>query len=311
MSADVAASVKARLLANARAEGEEFQHTLTRFAAERFLYRLGASKAGERCLLKGATLLTAWLRDPYRATRDIDVLAFGPDDDAAIRALIEEICAVRCAEDALQFDPSGMTVEPIRAEEEYSGHRARFIAFLGKARIQMQVDVGFGDALSQQPEEIDFPTMLPGLQAPRLRGYPREASVAEKFEAMVKLDIRNSRMKDFHDVWALSSAFTFDGPRLQNAVSACFERRATPWRSEVPRALTPAFYQMTELATRWNSYLTAGAVLVPPPAQFDVIGERIIGFLGPIRANIIADVPFPRTWERGGPWSETRNEEPA
>src|SRR5207249_5738655 len=131
----------------------------------------------------------------------------------------------------------------IRGPEEYPGKRARFVAFLGTARMRVQVDFGFGDALVAGPEEIEYPTMLTGLPAPRLRAYPREASVAEKFEAMVELDIRNSRMKDFHDVWALSGAFAFDGPTLQRATAACFERRGTPWTDGVPRALTPVFYQ--------------------------------------------------------------------
>jgi hypothetical protein len=311
MSPDVAASVKARLLAKAKAEGGEFERTLARFAAERLLYRLGASAARRRCLLKGASLLSVWLPDPYRATRDVDVLAFGASDDEAVRALVEEICAVQCPEDGLRFDTSSLSVEAIRAEEEYSGKRARFLAYLGSARISVQMDLGFGDALSSEPEEIEYPTMLERLPAPQLRAYPREASVAEKFEAMVKLDTRNSRMKDFHDVWALADTFAFDGPRLQKAVADCFRRRATPWTAEAPRALTPAFYQMPEIETRWRRYLTAGAVLVPPPTQFDDIGETIVRFLGPVRVSIIEGSAFDYAWVPKGPWLPRSEEKPA
>lgn len=302
MSPDVAASVRARLLARAKAQREEFERTLVRFATERVLYRLGASPARERCILKGASLLSVWMPDPYRATRDVDVLSFGSPDDTAIRALVTEMCAVPCPEDGLRFDLSKMVVEEIRGPEEYPGKRARFLAFLGTARMHVQVDFGFGDALVAGPEEIEYPTILSELPAPRLRAYPREASVAEKFEAMVSLDTRNSRMKDFHDVWALSTAFAFDGPALQQAIAACFERRGTPWRPEVPRALTPAFYQTPEIERRWRSYLAAGAVLVPPPAQFEVIGEGIIRFLGAVRRSILAGVSFTSTWEPRGPW---------
>lgn len=302
MSPDVAASVKARLLAGARSKSEEFERTLTRFAAERLLYRLGASQVRQSCLLKGASLLTVWLPDPYRVTRDVDMLAFGLADDAAVRALLEEICAVPCPEDGLRFDLSGMIVEAIRAEEEYSGRRARFFAYLGSARIRVQVDIGFGDALGVKPEEIEYPTMLQGLPTPRLRAYPREVSMAEKFEAMVKLDIRNRWMKDFHDVWALAGVFAFEGMTLQKAIAACFERRAIPWTAEAPRALTPAFYQMPEIETRWRRYLAAGTVLAPPPAQFDLIGERIIHFLGPVRSSLVANESFELHWPPGGPW---------
>lgn len=302
MSSNAAASIKARLLNRAKESGEEFELTLTRFAAERLLYRLGASNARERCILKGASLLAVWLPDPYRATRDIDVLGSGPADDAAIRALIEAICAVECPEDALRFDLSELAIETIRAAEEYAGKRARFRAYLGNARIQVQLDVGFGDAMAMEAEEIEYPTLLNTLPVPKLRAYPREATVAEKFEAMVKLGTQNSRMKDFHDVWALAGAFNFDGPTLQRTIAACFERRATPWTDEVPRALSPAFYKDLMLATRWRNYLAAGAVRIPPPAQFESIGERIIHFLGPVRRSIVEGAAFEFAWIPGGPW---------
>jgi hypothetical protein len=305
MSPDVAASVRARLLNQAKQRGEEFERTLARFAGERLLFRLGASAARDRCILKGASLLAVWMPDPYRATRDVDVLATGPTDDDAIRSLIAEICAVACPEDGLRFDLSELVVEAIRAEDEYSGKRARFRAFLGRARIAVQLDLGVGDAIAIAPEEITYPTMLSSLPAPRLRAYPREQTVAEKFEAMVKFDTQNSRMKDFHDVWALAGAFEFDGAALQHAVAACFDRRRTPWTEETPRALTTAFYHLPELTTRWRNYLAAGAVLIPPPARFGDIGERITSFLGPVRESIVATEPFARTWPLGGPWRET------
>jgi hypothetical protein len=266
------------------------------------LYRLGASAVRDRCVLKGASLLTVWLQDPFRATRDIDLLAFGPADDATTRALVEEMCAVPCPEDGLRFEPGRLTLEEIRGADEYPGKRARFVALLGAARIRVQIDFGFGDVLVKGPEEIEHPTMLSGMPAPRVRAYPREAIVAEKFEAMISLDIRNSRMKDFHDVWALSREFSFDGPTLGDAVTACFDRRGTPWYEETPRALTPAFYQTPEIGDRWRRYLTTGEVIVSPPQQFETIGESIIRFLGPVRESIIAGNATNRIWPAGGPW---------
>jgi hypothetical protein len=302
MSPDVAASVRARLLNQAKATGEEFELTLTPFAGERLLYRLGASAARERCLLKGASLLSVWLTDPYRATRDVDLLASGAADDEALRSLVAEICAVSCPEDGLRFDLSDLTIETIRPEDEYAGKRARFRAWLGSARVGVQLDIGFGDAVAVEPEEITYPTLLAALPAPRLRAYPRELVVAEKFEAMVKLEVRNSRMKDFHDIWALAGAFAFDGLPLQRAVAACFERRGTSWTAEAPRVLAPAFYQMPESETRWRSYLAAGAVLAVPPSRFEEIGERIIAFLGPVRHSIVAGESLDAAWPPGGPW---------
>ncbi|MFQ5381493.1 MAG: nucleotidyl transferase AbiEii/AbiGii toxin family protein, partial [Dehalococcoidia bacterium] len=220
MSPDVAASIRARLLQRAKASGEEFELTLTRYAAERLLFRLGASAARERCLLKGASLLAVWLPDPYRATRDVDILASGPADEHAIRSLVTEICAVPCPEDGLRFDLAELRIDTIRPEEEYSGKRARFRALLGKARIAMQLDIGVGDAVAIEPEEVTVPAILPGMPSPVLRAYPRELTVAEKFDAMVKLETRNSRMKDFHDLWALAGSFPFDGAALRGAVAS-------------------------------------------------------------------------------------------
>ena len=302
MRPDVAASIKARLLAIARREGEEFERTLTRFAAERLLYRIGASAVRDRCILKGASLLSVWLPNPYRVTRDVDLLWTELHDQEAVRALLGEVCAVSCPEDGLRFDLSTMRVDVIQADAEFAGTRARFLAYLGKARIPVQVDLGAGDAMPLAPEEIDYPTILDHLPPPLLRAYPREATVAEKFEAMVKLDIQHSRMKDFHDIWALSGAFAFKGPRLRQAVDACFERRGIRWTADVPRPLTAVFYQMPELATRWTSYLAAGAVLAPPPTAFDTVGERITRFLGPVRESIVAGTEFEMRWPADGPW---------
>lgn len=310
MTRDAAASVRARLLNQAKAVREEFERTLVRYANERLLYRLGASAARDRCVLKGASLLTAWMRDPYRATRDVDLLAMGSSDDASIRAMLHEICDVPCPDDGLRFDLTGLLIEDLRTGKEYAGKRARFLAFLGAARIRVQVDFGYGDAIVGGSQEIEYPTMLAGLPPARLRAYPREATVAEKFEAMVSLDMQNSRMKDFHDIWALSSAFGFEGNGLRQAIAACFERRGTSLGEEAPRALTAAFYSVPEIESRWRNYLAAGGVLVAPPAQFEVIGEQIIGFLGPLRRSILSHDSFDKLWEPGGPWVPAHMDQP-
>lgn len=302
MTQDISASIRARLLNQAKATGEEFERTLVRYAAERLLYRLGKSAAADRCLLKGASLLSVWLTDPHRATRDVDLLAFGAVNEQAIRALVEEICAVSCPEDGLRFDLSDLKVEDIREEEAYSGKRARFQAYLGSARIAMQLDIGTGDAVVHA-DKVELSPMIDGLPPARLRAYPRENSVAEKLEAMIKLDVLNSRMKDFHDVWALAMTCEFDGVALQEAVASCFERRATAWTSETPRPLTRKFYEMPEMQKRWSGYLMAGSILVRPPARFEEIGDLIVRFLAPVREAIINDQPLAKHWPAGGPWA--------
>jgi len=299
---DIPASIKARLLNGAKAAKAEFQLYLVRYAGERFLYRLGASEHRERCVLKGAALLALWLPDPYRTTRDLDFLASGASDEYSIRGMVSAVCAVPCPEDGLIFDEASVGISPIREAEEYRGQRVRMIALLGKARIPFQLDLGFGDAVTPPPVESEFPTLLPELAAPRVRAYRREVTIAEKFEAMVKLGRRNSRMKDFHDLWALTTAFDLDGPTLSGALVACFERRGTPWLEDPPDVLSSAFYDGDELRRRWSDYVTSAAFRAAPPASFEVIGERVLGFFIPLRDHVAAGKAFVRTWQAGGLW---------
>ncbi len=302
MSPNVVASIKARLLNRADKQGEQLEMTLVRYASERFLYRLGASELRESCILKGAGLLAVWMDDPYRATRDLDFLAFGGNDDASIRATMAAICSVPCPEDGLEFDLDTLDVSPIREEDDYLGQRAVFRAYLGKAKIRVQVDFGFGDAVVPGPEDAQYPTLLEGLPAPLVRTYPRVVTVAEKFEAMVQLGRRNSRLKDFHDVWALSSQFAFKGAELREAVSACFTRRRTEWTPEIPDVLLRTFYGDENIGARWTNYVRAGAFRAAPPADFEEIGARTIEFLGPIRESVVSGSPFEKNWSGGGPW---------
>jgi len=302
MSPDTAASVKARLLGEAKRRDEPFEPFLVRFVCERFLHRLGASDLRDRCTLKGAGLLTLWMQDPYRATRDVDLLALGESDVAAVRASMETICRVPCPQDGLRFDLESLAVAPIRDEQKYAGQRAVMRVFLGKARVRLQVDFGFGDALSVSPEEAELPTLIDRLPAPRVRAYPRVATVAEKFEAMVQLGRRNSRMKDFHDLWALSGAFDFDGEALRAAVADCFTRRGTPWTAAVPDALTPAFPADPDVDARWQAYRRKGRFRPPPPERFGEVCDRVRDFLGPVRKSIVAGEPFLRHWPAEGPW---------
>ncbi len=310
MSPDIAASIRARLLSRAKESGEEFELTLVRYACERFLYRLGASPLRDRCILKGASLQSVWMKDPYRATRDVDLLSRGPSDETAIRDAVSTICLVPCPEDGLTFDLETLTVTSIRGDQEYDGQRAVLTAHLASARIRLQVDFGFGDALSLEPVDTDYPTLIVGALVPRLRVYRRETALAEKLETMVQLGRRNSRMKDFHDIWALSSAFEFDARQLCAAVTACFDRRRTLWTSELPDALTPAFYSEPDLQARWTSYVREGAFRPAPPFGFDTIGERIRAFFGPIRDRILGGSEIVGGWSPNHGWMMSASRTP-
>ena len=307
MSNGVAASIKNRLKNKADEGGVPFELFLVRYACERFLYRLGASPARNRCILKGATLLAIWMEEPYRATRDVDLLAAGDADEGSVRAIMETICNVPCSEDGLTFDLNSLQISSMSGQT-YPGRRVKLNCYLGKARILTHVDFGFGDVVTSGSEEAQMPTLIEGVPAPSLRVYPRATSVAEKFEAMVELELRNSRMKDFHDVWALSEEFAFEGPELREAIRGCFKQRGTVWTPETPPALTSAFYSRAQQITWWNNYCRK-EFMMPPPTEFGVVGERMLRFLGPIGESILADTPFDLHWNAGGPWQPVSDQD--
>ena len=307
MTTNVAASIRTRLLNRARTEGTEFQLFLDRYACERFLYRPGESEARNQCILKGASLLALWMEEPCRATRDVDLLAFGVNDEETVRNVIGTVCSISCPEDGIAIDISSLKISPIRDGQRYGGQRATMTAFLGNAKCNVQVDFGFGDVVIPGPEEAQLPTLIGGVPAPLLLTYPQVSSIAEKFESMVQLGIGNSRMKDFYDIWALSETFAFDGPELKEAVARCFDRRGTPWSAERPEALTPAFYSNPRLQDYWTAYVHQGGLLHLPPSAFEELGSRIQSFLGPVRDSILAGESFGMNWSPRGPWQLPAN----
>lgn len=302
MTSNVSASIRARLLNRATTEGVAFQFFLDRYACERFLYRLGTSELRDRCILKGASLLALWMKEPYRATRDIDLLAFAENDEETIRNLMTAICEASCPEDGLRFDLDTLSVSVIREGRRYGGQRASLTAFLGTARGTIRVDFGFGDVVTPEPQEARLPTLIAGLPAPILFTYPRSTTIAEKFESMVQLGMHNSRMKDFYDIWALSETFAFDGTELREAVLRCFKRRGTPIDPETPEALTATFYSNPVQQAYWRNYGQHRSLLKPPPTGFEEVGMRIQSFLAPVFASILAGAPFDSYWPAGGPW---------
>jgi predicted nucleotidyltransferase component of viral defense system len=229
---DIGASVRARLLTLAQQKGQGFQLLLTRYVIERLLYRLSVSPHRARFVLKGAMLMATWFNDPHRATRDVDFLGYGDPAPEPMLAVFREVMAIK-AEDGIAFDLTALRVDLMREELEYGGLRLRTIAIIASARINVTIDIGFGDAVEPGVETIELPVLL-DMPAPHLRAYARETVVAEKFQAMVALGLTNTRMKDFYDVWVLSRHHEFDLERLSRAIAATFERRETPIPEQPP-----------------------------------------------------------------------------
>lgn len=273
---DVGASVRARLLNLARQKGQAFDLLLTRYAIERLLHRLSISPRRNQFVLKGAMLMSTWFDDPHRPTRDVDFLAYGDPAPEVMLATFREICAID-AGDGISFDVEGLRVELIRENLAYGGLRLRTTAALAGARITVVIDIGFGDAVEPDVEEIDLPVLL-DLPSPRLRAYARETVIAEKFHAMVALGLANTRMKDFYDVWLLSSSYDFDEDRLARAIEATFERRGTVVPLGEPEALSQAFATDLSKQRQWAAFVRDLGGDVP---TLDLVVANLSEFLLP------------------------------
>ena len=297
---NVGASVRARLLNRSRQTGEDFQFLLERYAAERFLYRLGESPYRNRYILKGAMLLVHWVEAVYRPTRDLDFTGYGSSLLNEVRSTVREICQTPVDDDGVVFNINNIAIETIRDQDMYDSLRARFNATLDNARIRMQIDIGFGNAVEPPPTDTLYKTLLDN-PSPDIRVYPREAVVAEKLHAMVVLGERNSRNKDFYDLYALIQHFAFEGDQLVRALRATFERRRTTFSQALPVALTARFYADGERAGQWRTYLERNA-LAGAPADFGSLGDRLISFFREPWDAVARGAGFTGSWKAGGPW---------
>lgn len=251
--ANVAASIRQRLLNVARERKEDFGLVLTKYGLERVLYRISQSNHRESFVLKGALLFELWTQQRYRPTRDADFLVRGENDPERFVNLFRQICEMRVEDDGLRFDADTVTAERITEDADYEGVRVKFVGYLEQARIPIQIDLGFGDVITPGTVETEIPSLL-DLPKAKLQTYPRESVVAEKFEAIVTLGMANSRMKDFYDLLSLSREFPFEGKLLSEAFQKTFTRRGTQLPREMPVAFTPEFFEDADKKKQWAGF---------------------------------------------------------
>ncbi len=254
---NLAASVRQRLLNLSRERKEPFTDTLLRFAVERLLYRLSLSPYSKRFLLKGSLLISLWNNNlPHRPTRDMDLHGIGSNELADIESIFRSLACLPVAEDGLMFDPDSIQTKRINETKAYQGVRVRMVAQLENARIPVQVDIGFGDAITPQPDTVQYTTLLPDLPAPLIRTYPIYTVLAEKIEAIVSLGEQNSRMKDFFDVHFLFlSTLDIDRAQLRTALQRTFAQRKTTFPVTTPESFTGEFAQRKE--QDWKRFLNS------------------------------------------------------
>lgn len=215
--------MRQRLLNKARATGRPFTELLQYYAMERFLYRLSKSAYSGNFILKGALMLSVWDAPHTRPTMDIDMLGQINNTIDSIISFAREVCLQEVEPDGIIFDADSVVAETIREDADYEGIRVRFKGSLDTAQFSMQIDIGFADVVFPEAEIIDYPILL-DLPAPHLQGYSKENTIAEKFEAMVKLGVINSRMKDFFDIWLLSRQLILTARFSQRPLKKPFQK---------------------------------------------------------------------------------------
>lgn len=295
----VAASVRARLLNKARAEKLDFNLLLTRYALERTLYRLSVSQHHGQFLLKGALLFDIWFDLPHRPTHDADLLGFGATEIPHLENLFREISQI-VSDDGIVFQADSVKAAEIRKEANYAGVRVTMIGLLDGARCPVQIDIGFGDAVTPGPDNVQYPVILHDMPQPRLRVYPRYTVVAEKLEAMVKLGMLNSRMKDYFDLWVLAGHADFDGAVLATAIRATFKRRGTAIPPGAPLGLTDEFGRDVQKMTQWRAFLRKNTLEPMPLAK---VIEALRELLLPVLTALSASNGFDRQWHAGRGWN--------
>ena len=253
---NLSASVLARLKNRAKELGLVYNDILIRFAIERVLKRLERSSYAGNCILKGATLFIVWNGGfSYRPTMDADLEFRGDGSPENLKAVFDEVARMPGEEeDGLRIDADSVRAVPIRDDDQYGGVRVTMMALIGTVRIPVQIDVGIGDAITPVAKKGDFPVLL-DFEAPRLKIYPRETVIAEKYQTIVKRGLANSRMKDYYDLWKLSEDPKVDLDLCRQAIARTFERRETPLPSSVPEGLSDAFANDEFKLKQWHAFL--------------------------------------------------------
>ena len=266
---------------------------------ERFLYRISVHPLADHFVLKGALLLTAWQTTQSRPTVDIDLSARTSNDHVHIRAWIEELCALRFDDDGIEFDGDHIEIVRIREGADYEGVRVRFEATLARAKVPMQVDLGFGDVITPPASRTSYPVILE-LPRPLLLAYPKETVIAEKLEAMTELGLLNSRLKDYFDIWLLASLYEFDSAILEDAIHATFTNRRTNIE-KYPVGLTAEFSESPVRQSQWLSFRKRGR-FPHAPEDLPALVSAVAHFATPILESM-GEVKRPkRVWKPGALW---------
>ena len=296
---NISASVHERLLNMAKASSRPFNELLQHFAIERFIYRLSKSLHADRFILKGALMLSVWSGLVSRPTMDIDLLGKIDNSLEEIKTVMRDACKMDVGDDGMFFDEKTVSAARITEDAEYEGVRVRIQGNLGNARVSLQIDIGFGDVIVPGPGKVAYPTLLE-FPSPELNGYSMETTIAEKYQAMVKFGVLNSRMKDFYDIWMLSRTFDFNGEVLAEAIERTFMNRKTDLTNN-PAIFDLSFGRDDIRQVQWQGFIKKSRLINVPGDLGDVVA-CIKMFLGPPVRSLVDRRTFKSTWKASGPW---------
>lgn len=297
---NVEASVKAQLQNKARETSRPFSEMLQYYGMERFLYRFSQSKYAEEFVLKGALLFAVWQIPERRTTLDIDFWARFDNQVAAVETVMKDVCNILVDSDGLKFDEATVQSCKIKEDADYEGVRVKLVGFLDRSRIPMQIDVGFGDIIFPKTKVIEYPVIL-DFPRPLLNGYPAESMISEKFEAMIKLGLLNSRMKDFYDIWLMLRQFDFKGANLAEAIKKTFKHRKTDIPKARPLFAEEIYDEMSDRQTLWTAFLIKSDIKHAPDKLF-IVANAIEDFLVEPVLAINKGIKFNRGWKSPKGW---------
>jgi predicted nucleotidyltransferase component of viral defense system len=297
---NIPASILARLRNQTEELNRPFAEVLQYYAMERFLYRLSKTRYADKFILKGGLLFYVWNLPLRRATRDIDFRGYVSGNASTLMKIMAEVMAVSAPEDGLVFDSQSVSVEETQIDADYQGIRVKLIALLERTRIPVQIDIGFSDELTSKAEAIEYPNILPELKQIRMKGYPKEAVVAEKFHAMIRHGDLNSRMKDYYDLWLIAETFEFDGMSLQKAIEATFKKREMEIPDERPLSLSANFAHANQ--TRWVNFLNKMELDNMQVEDFEHVLETIWTFLEQPVQSSLNQTQSTREWKPQKGW---------
>ena len=306
---NVSASVRALLLNLAKRQGRPYNEILQYYVIERFLYRLSRSSYSELFVLKGALMLQLWGPSLARATKDVDLLGKVAHSVESTLDIMRECLRLTVPDDGLRFDANSIEGSEIRIQEKYRGARVRFRAFIGSARLQLQVDVGFGDRVVPEPQVLTYPTLLDSAK-PLLLGYTPESMIAEKVHTMAVREMANTRLKDFYDIWILALRREFDGEILSEAIRTTFSQRGTELSAEPPLALSAAFFGNPVKQSQWQAFLRKARLVddLPPIHEIFLV---LRDFLVPPISAAAVGRSLRLEWPAGGPWRSAKDHQSA